>query len=151
MDNCVFCKIVNGEIPSAKVWEDENFLAFLDIKPSTKGMTLVVPKKHFDSYIFQAPEEEVMTLFKAAKKVAGMLEKAFDIDRVAMVAEGIGVNHLHVKLYPLHGVKGKFIPKEPKENMYFEKYEGFVSTQLGPQIDYGELNKLAEQIRKTNE
>ena len=52
MENCIFCKIIKGEIPSSKVWEDENFIAILDINPNTEGVTLVIPKKHYDSYVF---------------------------------------------------------------------------------------------------
>lgn len=147
MDNCVFCEIVKGTIPSSKIWEDDKYMAFLDIRPSTKGMTLVIPKFHYDSYIYKTPENVVQELFLASKKVVSILEKAFDTERVAVVAEGMGVNHLHLKLYPLHGVKGKFMPMESKEVKYFEKYNGYVTTQLGPNSSPDELNKLAEYIR----
>ena len=53
MENCIFCKIVKGEIPCVKIWEDKDFLAILDVFPNTKGMTLVLTKKHFDSYAFE--------------------------------------------------------------------------------------------------
>ena len=58
MDNCIFCKIVKGEIPSVKIWEDKNYLAILDINPNVEGMTLVIPKKHFDSYVFEMKDKE---------------------------------------------------------------------------------------------
>ena len=62
--------------------------------------------------------------------------------------EGMGVNHAHIKLYPLHGVTEKFQETWAKEKKFFEKYEGYISTQLGPQIELEELKKLAEKIKK---
>jgi diadenosine tetraphosphate (Ap4A) HIT family hydrolase len=85
----------------------------------------------------------------AAKKVAKILEKALSVKRVAMVMEGMGVNHAHIKLYPLHGVEEKFIESWAKEKKFFERYEGYISTQLGPQADNEELKRLAEQIKKS--
>lgn len=61
--DCVFCKIVAGEIDSAKIWEDDEFLAILDIMPNTKGMTLVLTKKHYDSYAFDMPEDVYLRFF----------------------------------------------------------------------------------------
>lgn len=105
MKDCVFCKIAKGEIPSAKIWEDKNFLAILDIMPNTKGMTLVISKKHYNSYAFDMPEDMFKKLMVASKKVAKVLEKGLNVKRVAMVMEGMGINHVHIKLYPLHGIK----------------------------------------------
>jgi histidine triad (HIT) family protein len=76
-----------------------------------------------------------------------MLEKAFNVTRVALVAEGAGVNHLHIKLYPLHGFNEDFDMNTPKESLYFENYQGYVSTQLGPQRSPEELDKIARHIR----
>jgi histidine triad (HIT) family protein len=146
MNNCIFCKIIKGEIPAAKVWEDEEFLAFLDINPNTKGMTLVVPKKHFDSYAFDMSDQNICSLTLASKKVAKILEKGLNVKRVASVMEGMGVNHVHVKLYPLYGLDNKFNEMWAKEQVFFEKYEGYLSTQLGPQADFKLLNSLALDI-----
>ena len=106
--DCVFCKIASGELPSAKIWENEEFMAILDGSPNVKGMTLVMPKNHHDSYVFDMQEDVAARFYLAAKNGARMLEKAFGISRVAMVMEGMGVNHAHIKLYPLHGVTEKF-------------------------------------------
>jgi histidine triad (HIT) family protein len=148
MSNCIFCNIVEGEIPCARVWEDENFLAFLDIRPVTKGMTLVIPKKHHQSYIFNETDWDISALLKASRKVAKMLEEAFDISRVAVVAEGAGVNHLHIKLYPLHGFDENFNANFPKESIYFDNYPGYISTQLGPENTPSQLQELADFIKK---
>lgn len=147
MENCIFCKIAKGEIPSAKIWEDENFIAVLDIYPNTKGMTLIIPKNHFDSDPFLMPQKDYLDLMDAAKKVSEILKKALNVYRVAMVAEGMGVNHVHIKLYPLHGVDKEFEEIWAKEKVFFPEYQGYISTQLGPQADVNELNKLAEEIK----
>lgn len=146
MDNCIFCKIIKEEVPSAKIWEDENFLAFLDINPNTKGMTLVIPKTHFDSYVFDMENKGICDLVIASKKVARILEKGLGVKRVALAMEGMGVNHAHIKLYPIHGLDSKFKEILSKEKVYFEKYQGYLSTELGPQADLVLLNELAEDI-----
>ncbi len=101
MNDCIFCKIANGEIPAEIFWKDDNYIAGLDINPATPGMTLVIPKKHLDSYIFRNEDKEISNILIASKKVAKILEKAFGVNRVAVVFEGLEVSHLHVKLYPI--------------------------------------------------
>ncbi len=145
--DCIFCKIINGEINSAKIWEDDEFLAILDIMPNTKGMTLVLTKKHYDSYAFNIPEDLYLRLMSASKKVAKILEKGLGVTRVAMVMEGMGINYCHIKLYPLHGVKEKFKEMWAEEKIFFDKYKGYISTQTGPKVDIAELKKLAEEIK----
>ena len=147
MDNCIFCKIASGQFDSAKIWEDENFIAVLDINPNTKGMTLVMPKNHFDSDAFLMPDEDYKNLMMATKKVSDILRKGLNVNRVAMVAEGMGVNHVHIKLYPLHGVEKEFKETWAKEKVFFGEYQGYISTQLGPQLELEELKKLAEEIK----
>lgn len=150
MTDCIFCKIIRGEIPSTKVWENENFLAILDINPNTKGMTLILPKEHHGSYIFDMPDEKACEFYQAAKQVGRRLEKAFNVSRVALVMEGMGVDHVHIKLYPLHGVTEKFVEMWAKDKVWFDKYDGYISTQLGPPATKEELEKIAEQIKATN-
>jgi diadenosine tetraphosphate (Ap4A) HIT family hydrolase len=146
--NCIFCKIASGELDSAKIWDDENFLAFLDINPNTKGMTLVIPKKHFDSYTFDMNNQNFTDFALAAKKVAKILEKSFNVKRVAMVMEGLGVNHAHYKLYPIHGLDEKFVETWAPERIYFDSYPGYFTTQLGPQKSLDELKILAKEIKE---
>lgn len=148
MKDCIFCKIVKGEIDSAKIWEDEDFLAVLDIKPNTKGMTLVLTKKHYDSYVFDMPKDVYQRFLLAAKKVTKILEEGLDVKRIAMVIEGMEINHAHIKLYPLHGLTGKSKEMIAEEKVFFDKYEGFISTKEGPEIDLPELKKLAGEIKK---
>jgi histidine triad (HIT) family protein len=149
--DCIFCRIVKREIPCAQMWEDKNHLAILDINPNTKGMTVVLTKKHYDSYAFDMPNDAYNKLMSASKKVAKMLEKAFNITRVALVMEGMGINHVHIKLYPMHGVSEKFKETWAAEKAFFEKYPGYISTMLGPeQVPVSELKKLAEEIIRKN-
>lgn len=148
---CIFCKIINGEIPSSKIWEDENFLAILDVFPNTKGMTLVMPKNHFDSYVIDMEDKTYCQFFAAAKKVAKILEKALKVKRVAMVMEGMGVDHAHIKLYPLHGLDKKFKQMLGPKQVYFDFYQGYLTTLMGPKADEKDLKKLAEMIKKERE
>jgi diadenosine tetraphosphate (Ap4A) HIT family hydrolase len=146
--DCIFCKIVEGEIESAKIWEDDEFLAILDVNPNTKGMALVLTKKHYPSYAFEMPDEAYQKLMVSAKKVALLLDKKLKVQRTAMAMEGLGINHAHIKLYPLHGLSEKFKEIWAEKKVFFDKYEGYISTQLGPKADVKELKKLAEKIRK---
>lgn len=148
MTKCVFCEIVKGNLESAKIWEDSEFLAILDIMPNTKGMTIVLTKKHYPSYAFDLDEELYSKLMLASKKVAKILEKGLKVKRVAMVMEGMGINHIHIKLYPLYGIKKKFEEKREKEKIWFDKYEGYISTQPGDLADIAALKKIATQIKK---
>ena len=147
MRDCIFCKIVNGEIPSVKIWEDENYIAILDVNPNTEGMTSVIPKKHYDSDATDMPDEKYSELMLSAKKVCKLLEKKLKVKRVAIVMEGLGVNHVHIKLYPIYGLDEKFKEIWAKEKVYFERYEGYISTQLGPKKSIEELNEIAKKIR----
>jgi histidine triad (HIT) family protein len=146
MEKCVFCDIVNKKIDSAIIWEDKEFIAFLDGNPNTIGMTCVIPKKHYNSYAFDMPKKEYSKLMKATKKVAKILEKGLSVQRVAMVMEGLSINHVHIKLYPIYGLKEKFEEIWAKETIFFDKYEGFISTKLGPKIDIKERKELVKKI-----
>jgi diadenosine tetraphosphate (Ap4A) HIT family hydrolase len=146
-EDCVFCKIVEGKFDSAKIWEDDKHIAILDIMPNTKGMSLVLTKKHYDSYAFDMPEKAYSELMLVSRKVAKILEKSLKVKRVAMVMEGLGVNHVHIKLYPIYGLDEKFTEIWPcTEPRIFEHYEGYISTQTGPKKELAELKKLAEEI-----
>lgn len=113
---CIFCEISEGEVPCHKVWENEEFLAFLDIEPKVEGMTVVITKDHYDSHVFEMPDDKYSGLFKAAKKVAGLLKK--DKDRVFMVVEGMDVNHVHIKLYPVNEDNNPLLGKILKNEVH---------------------------------
>jgi histidine triad (HIT) family protein len=100
----IFTKIINGEIPSYKIAEDENFFAFLDINPNAKGHTLCIPKKEVDK-VFDLDEETYNGLMSFSRKVAIALEKAINCKRVGVAVIGLEVPHVHVHLIPLNYMK----------------------------------------------
>jgi histidine triad (HIT) family protein len=97
----IFTKIIHGEIPSYKVAEDENYLAFLDVNPNAKGHTLCIPKQEFNK-IFDMEEELFLGLMKFSRKVAKALEKTIPCKRIGVAVVGLEVPHAHVHLIPLH-------------------------------------------------
>lgn len=99
---CIFCKIVSGEIPCYKIYEDDNFLAFLDLSQATKGHTLVIPKKHCDN-IFSLDENT--DIFKVVIKIAKALKKCLKVDDINIINNngtlaGQTINHFHIHLIP---------------------------------------------------
>lgn len=99
----IFTKIINGEIPSYKIAENECFYAFLDINPNAKGHTLVVPKNEVDK-LFDLDSETYVGLMQFAHKVAKALEKTIVCNRVGMTVVGLEVPHAHVHLIPINKV-----------------------------------------------
>lgn len=104
MNDCLFCKIVNGDIPSTKVYEDEHVYAFMDIMPVAKGHTLIIPKQHCKD-LFEMPEDVASNLYKAAPKVANAIKSAFNPIGLNTInnngaAAGQTVFHFHLHLIP---------------------------------------------------
>ncbi|MFA6050152.1 MAG: HIT family protein [Candidatus Paceibacterota bacterium] len=133
MDNCIFCKIVTGEIPSNKVYEDDHVLAFLDIRPVNPGHTLVIPKDHFEN-IYTLPDETFARMSLAVKKVSVAIKQAVDADGINLgmnneEAAGQVIFHAHIHIMP--------------------RVEGD-GLQLWPQKDYkdGEAASIADRIKK---
>src|SRR5947209_604850 len=99
MEDCVFCDIIKGKFPCHKIWEDEDHLAFLSIYPNTEGFSVVITKRHYPAYVFDLPDEILVGLILASKKVAKLLDsKLDDVGMTGMIFEGFGVNHVHTKL-----------------------------------------------------
>lgn len=149
-ETCLFCKFVKGILPCHKIWEDDKHIAFLTIFPNTEGVTVVIPKKHYPSYLFNAPDNVIKDLVLAAKKVGLLLDsKLDDVGRTGMIFEGFGVDHLHAKLFPMHGTKMKdWKPINSKIDKYFEKYEGYLSSHDHKRADDGKLAELARKIAR---
>ncbi|WP_298221355.1 HIT family protein [Flavobacterium sp.] len=97
----IFTKIINGEITSYKVAEDDRFLAFLDVNPNAKGHTLCIPKKEVNK-LFDMDDESYLGLMQFSKKVAAALEKTIPCKRIGMAVIGLEVPHAHVHLIPLN-------------------------------------------------
>ena len=97
----IFTKIINGEIPSYKIAENDKFYAFLDINPLVEGHTLVIPKIEVDKF-FDMPEDYLKEIFLFAKPIAKAIEKSFDCNRCGLSVVGIEVPHAHMHLVPLN-------------------------------------------------
>jgi histidine triad (HIT) family protein len=97
MDDCVFCKIVRGEFPSHRVYEDDTFIAFLDIRPLSAGHLLITPKQHY-RWVWDTPN--IGSYFEIVQKMAHALQKAFGVEEVCAKVIGEEVHHAHVWLYP---------------------------------------------------
>ena len=99
MDDSIFTKIIKGEIPSHKIYEDENTLAFLDINPATEGHTLVIPKRQVE-FIWDMEDDDYYHLMNSVKKVGKRLQKLSGRKYVGQVVVGTDVPHVHVHIVP---------------------------------------------------
>ncbi|UYG09027.1 HIT family protein [Halomonas sp. M4R1S46] len=148
--SCIFCDIVAGRSPCHRIWEDEAHLAFLSLYPNTPGFTVVIPKVHHASYAFDQSDEVLCQLMLATKRVARLLDRALEgVARTGMFFEGYGVDHLHSKLFPMHGTGNDptFQAVESRVDKYFERYEGYLSSHDYRRADDERLAELAARIR----
>lgn len=126
----IFTKIISGEIPSYKVAETEDFFAFLDINPNSKGHTLCIPKKEVNK-IFDLDEELYFGLMQFSRKVAIALEKAVPCERIGMSVIGLEVPHAHVHLIPLHTMDdARFSNKQKLEPEEFKAIAEKIASYL---------------------
>lgn len=125
----IFSKIISGELPSHKVAENDDFLAFLDISPLVAGHTLVIPKKEVD-YIFDMDDDHLGRLMVFAKGVAKKIEKVVPCARIGVSVIGLEVPHTHIHLIPIDSVSDM----------------NFAKAKLNPTET--ELTEIAEKIRK---
>ena len=124
-ETCIFCKIANNEISCDKIYEDEKFLVFLDIKPITNGHLLVIPKKHI-VWMQEADDETIAEIFKLSKKMMLALKKGMPCDYVQVGVVGNEVPHFHIHLAPRYNeIIWPNLPtkeyKEGEEAMLVEK------------------------------
>lgn len=128
MDNCIFCKIIKGEILSFKIAEDKNFQAFLSIAPINPGHTLIIPKKHTE-YIFGTEDEILSKILIFAKPVAKKLVEKLQpkTGKVGIMVAGLEVPHTHIHLIPMDN-------------------EGDLTFSRAKQADMGELKKIQETL-----
>jgi len=146
---CVFCDIAQGTAPAHIIWEDHNYVAFLSLFPNTEGATIVIPRAHYESYLFspEVPTEVVIGIMFASRKAARILDNAFeDVGRTAVIVEGFGVNHLHTKLFPLHGTPKTWASFSSTYRKYFDKYEGYVSSHSSDKADDETLRRIRNKI-----
>ncbi|MBO7625062.1 MAG: HIT family protein [Bacteroidales bacterium] len=126
----IFTKIIKGEIPCYKIAEDEQFFAFLDINPLTKGHTLVVPKKH-TSYIFDMGDKELGEMMVFAKKVAAAIQKNVECLRIGVAVIGLEVPHTHIHM----------VPMKEENDLNFRKER--------PKVSPEEMKNIAEKIAQS--
>jgi histidine triad (HIT) family protein len=131
--NCIFCKIAEGVIPSYKVYEDENVLAFLDISQVTKGHTLIIPKEHSKD-VFELSEETAAQLFSAVPKIASSIKQTFNPIGLNLLnnngeAAGQSVFHYHMHFIPRYG-----------------KSDGFGAVWKTQDTPAGEMKEIARSI-----
>lgn len=125
----IFSKIISGDVPAYKVFENENFLAFLDIFPLAKGHVLVIPKKETD-YLFDIFSDEYLELWKFVQQVAKAMDMVIDCKRIGVAVVGLEVPHAHIHLVPLNNVS----------DINFER----------PKLSFSEeeMDAVAQKIRK---
>ena len=124
---CIFCKIVKGEIPNFTVFEDEKFLSFLDVKPINPGHVLLITKKHTE-YLFDLQGKEYSDLLLKAKEIAKRLKTTLNPKKVGMAVDGFGVPHVHIHLIPINGV-------------------GELNPERATTADFEELKNLARKLK----
>ena len=125
----IFSKIVSGEIPSHKIGETEDFLAFLDISPLVKGHALVIPKEEVD-YFYDLEDETMVRLMLFSKRVARAIQAAIPCQRIGISVIGLEVPHTHIHLIPINTI----------DDMNFSKEK--------LQLSQEELAEIAERIRR---
>ena len=116
-DNCIFCKIANGEIPSATIYEDEDFRAILDLGPASKGHALLLPKEHYAD-LFALPDETAEKVLPVARKIVSRMKDVLGCDGYNLVqnngeAAGQTVFHFHMHLIPRYKEDGAGITWKP--------------------------------------
>ena len=132
MKDCLFCKIVNGEIPSFEIYEDERVIAILDLYPITKGQTLVITKQHHSSKFSNLENETLINLIESTQKVAKGIESSLEnVERCQLVFEGFHVDHIHAKLFPA------YLPNPSNDSV----------VSMGEKANSEELAKLQSQIK----
>lgn len=130
MQDCIFCQIIKGELPSYKVFEDDKFFAFLDIYPKTQGHTLVVPKKHYE-WVYDLSKDEFKEYWERVYKITKAVQKAFNPHFISYLTYGLDVPHAHVHIIPYYKAVSPIEAVSSKESFSKE-----------------EMEKIAEQIRK---
>jgi histidine triad (HIT) family protein len=133
-DDCIFCKIADGEIPCMKVYEDAELLAFLDISPASKGHTLVITKEHFDNFL-QVPKDLLGRAYSLAQRIGQVQVAVFHAEGVNVITNvgeiaGQSIKHFHIHVIPRYGQDGLALNFKPN------------------QIEKFNLPVLAEQLKK---
>ncbi len=130
MNDCTFCKIINGEIPSHKVFEDDKTVVFLDIFPIQPGHALVVSKTH-EPHLESLPQEDYLSLIKVLRKVSIKQKEVTGAKRICVRVEGFDISHAHIHAYPCNSPNEFYGAKDRQEN----------------EPNHDNLKKMAEKLK----
>ena len=154
-DQNLFARIIRGELPNWKIWEDDSHVALLNPFANTPGFTVLVPRRHLCSDILSLSEREYLEMLRATFTCGNILIKAFNISHCGFIFEGFEIDYAHIKLIPLHQTVGD---KESYGNSYGQAsshaefqptYSGYVTSQPGPLlIDLDSVMKANEAMRE---
>jgi diadenosine tetraphosphate (Ap4A) HIT family hydrolase len=145
---CLFCQIVAGDEPSYPVLDDGMFLAVLTPFPNTPGAMVVLPRQHMDSDIAALAEDVMYAAMSFARKADALARRVLGCARCAYVIEGYGINHFHIKLFPLHGAPDPWQPVHSQAMAYSERYDGHITTADGPRQDPASMEAMAARFRQ---
>ena len=147
MSDCLFCRITSGAEPSWKIYEDADHLGFLTPYPNTPGFSVLVTKEHRDSNVLHLDQQQYLSMMLSARALAHRIEEKLGVARVGLVIEGMGIDHAHVKLIPMHGIDGDvWKPIVAAETRFSDRYEGYLSTHDGPRMSDEELFKIQRRL-----
>lgn len=141
--SCIFCKIINGEEKSNKVYEDEDILAFMDIRPINPGELLIIPKDHIDHF-FDVSDEVASKMMRIAQRLARKIYEKFNPLRIGYVVHGFGVSHAHLAIVPLKNrddiISARF--------MRIDNNNIVIDLELVPKQKYEELDRIANMLQE---
>ncbi len=144
----LFARLIRGEIPQWRIWEDKAHIAFLTPFGNTPGFTVLVPRKHLGSDILNLDDKEFAEIVEAAYRVAQYLKKAFSVKRCGIFFEGFQIDYAHVKLIPVHTSQEQLFNPIAPPAPFQKTYEGFLTTQSEPlAFDLDSIADDAKQLR----
>jgi histidine triad (HIT) family protein len=147
-EDCFFCRLIQGKEKRWVVYEDDRHVAFLTPFPNTPGFTVLATHEHQPSYIPSLPEEQFHDLLATARTLALTLDQRLETKRTGIIMEGMGIDHAHVKLIPMHGIPdGEWKPILSHRPEFNERYQGYLTTHDGPRMSDDELDRIQVLIR----
>jgi histidine triad (HIT) family protein len=148
-DECFFCRIFNGAEKSWIVYEDDRHVAFLTPFPNTPGFTVLATREHLSSYIPSLQETRFLELMSTARSLALTLDRKLGTKRTGIVMEGMGIDHAHVKLIPMHGIPdGEWKPILSHRDEFNNQYQGYLTTHDEPRMSDAELDRIQALIQR---
>jgi len=147
-DDNLFARLVRGEIPQWRIWQDDEHIAFLTPFGNTPGAMVIIPRRHLSSDILGLAEDDFEKLMVATRTVANLIMRAMECDRVGMFFEGFEIDYAHVKLAPVLNKAEGSAAVEGQSDEFHDTYPGYLSTRLGPGASKEALEDTFNRIRK---